>query len=206
MEQGFRSSMNVLHTWAGVVIGALLFAIFWMGTLAVYRPRDRPLDGADDPDGDAGQADLVRSVARYLRCRRALPARGPGPCCSRPSGNRSCASSIATSPQVLVALLRSGRPAPHCRKQGPGPVRAFFYPFHYRLHLRAWDIGEWLVGIAAMTMLLLCVSGLVIHRKIIRRISSRCGRGKNRRAWCSTCIRSQACSDCRSISSSRCPA
>ena len=43
----------------------------------------------------------------------------------------------------------------------------FFYPFHYRLHLKAWDIGEWLVGIAAMTMLLLCVSESVIHRKMI---------------------------------------
>ena len=30
-----------MHTWAGVVLGALLFAIFWMGTLSVY---DREID------------------------------------------------------------------------------------------------------------------------------------------------------------------
>ena len=41
MEQGFRASMNWLHTWAGVVLGGLLFAIFWMGTLAVF---DREID------------------------------------------------------------------------------------------------------------------------------------------------------------------
>ena len=41
MEQGFRASMGWVHTWAGVVVGALLFAIFWMGTLAVF---DREID------------------------------------------------------------------------------------------------------------------------------------------------------------------
>ncbi len=41
METGFRASMNWLHTWAGVVLGGLLFAIFWMGTLSVF---DREID------------------------------------------------------------------------------------------------------------------------------------------------------------------
>ncbi|MDT1878812.1 PepSY domain-containing protein, partial [Acinetobacter baumannii] len=29
------------HTWAGVVLGSVLFAVFWMGTLAVF---DREID------------------------------------------------------------------------------------------------------------------------------------------------------------------
>src|SRR5688500_14732055 len=41
MEPTFRKSMAWLHTWAGVVIGSLLFAIFWMGTLSVF---DREID------------------------------------------------------------------------------------------------------------------------------------------------------------------
>ena len=41
MEPGFRASMGWAHTWAGVVVGALLFAIFWMGTLSVF---DREID------------------------------------------------------------------------------------------------------------------------------------------------------------------
>lgn len=28
--------MGWLHTWAGVVLGSILFAIFWMGTLSVF--------------------------------------------------------------------------------------------------------------------------------------------------------------------------
>ena len=41
MEPTFRGSMNWLHTWAGVVLGGLLFAIFWMGSLSVF---DREID------------------------------------------------------------------------------------------------------------------------------------------------------------------
>ena len=41
MEQGFRASLNWLHAWSGVVLGGLLFAIFWMGTLSVF---DREID------------------------------------------------------------------------------------------------------------------------------------------------------------------
>src|SRR5687768_14441954 len=36
-----RRSMSWLHTWAGVGLGGLLFAIFWMGTLSVF---DREID------------------------------------------------------------------------------------------------------------------------------------------------------------------
>ena len=41
MGTGFRTSMDWLHTSAGVVLGGLLFAIFWMGTLSVF---DREID------------------------------------------------------------------------------------------------------------------------------------------------------------------
>ncbi len=41
MEPTFRASLNWLHTWAGVVLGGVLFAIFWMGTLSVF---DREID------------------------------------------------------------------------------------------------------------------------------------------------------------------
>ena len=34
------------------------------------------------------------------------------------------------------------------------------------LHIRIQDIGLWLVGLAGMAMMVLCVSGVIIHRKI----------------------------------------
>jgi uncharacterized iron-regulated membrane protein len=47
VEASFRASMNWLHTWLGVVLGGLLFAIFWMGTLSVF---DREIDRWMAPD------------------------------------------------------------------------------------------------------------------------------------------------------------
>ena len=43
----------------------------------------------------------------------------------------------------------------------------FFYPFHYSLHIPA-GIGYWVVGFCAMAMLVLMVSGIFIHRKIVK--------------------------------------
>lgn len=44
----------------------------------------------------------------------------------------------------------------------------FFYPMHYSLHLTWLDLGYWIVGLAALTMLAALVSGVVIHRKLFR--------------------------------------
>lgn len=45
---------------------------------------------------------------------------------------------------------------------------AFFYPMHFSLHLEWLDLGYWLVGLAALTMLVALVTGVVVHRKIFR--------------------------------------
>ncbi|MET0443448.1 MAG: PepSY-associated TM helix domain-containing protein, partial [Pseudorhodoplanes sp.] len=37
MLSTFRQSMTWLHTWCGLVVGWVLFAIFFSGTLAVFR-------------------------------------------------------------------------------------------------------------------------------------------------------------------------
>lgn len=44
----------------------------------------------------------------------------------------------------------------------------FFYPMHYSLHLYWKDLGYWIVGLAAFSMLVALISGVVIHRKIFR--------------------------------------
>ena len=165
MEQGFRSSMNVLHTWAGVVLGALLFAIFWMGTLSVYdREIDRwmaPMTRVALPDKptsfDALRGTYDAAVAAGARSWTML----------QPSERQPVVRIVYRDGEEPLSLYFDPVTGAALPKAGTWAGTRFFYPFHYRLHLRAWDIGEWLVGIAAMTMLLLCVSGLIIHRKMI---------------------------------------
>ena len=46
----------------------------------------------------------------------------------------------------------------------------FFYPMHIGLHLTWKDLGYWIVGLAALTMLAALVSGVVMHRKLFREL------------------------------------
>lgn len=157
--------MNVLHTWAGVVVGALLFAIFWMGTLSVYdREIDRwmaPMTRVAMPDKpvsfEALRGTYDAAVAAGARSWTMLQSSERQPVVRIVYRDGPRALSLYFDPVTAAALPETGTWA----------GTRFFYPFHYRLHLRAWDIGEWLVGIASMTMLLLCISGIVIHRKMI---------------------------------------
>jgi uncharacterized iron-regulated membrane protein len=163
MEQTFRTSMNWLHTWAGVCVGAVLFAVFWMGTLSVF---DREIDRWMMPATRLAPAGLksVDALARELQ-----PV-------------------IGASPQWLVLFPGDREPVARVGYlEGPGRLRyrhadpstsallpdsgtwggsGFLYPFHVNLHLRVWSLGLWIVGFAGMAMLALCVSGVFIHRKI----------------------------------------
>jgi uncharacterized iron-regulated membrane protein len=44
----------------------------------------------------------------------------------------------------------------------------FFYPLHYSLHLEWMELGYWIVGLAALVMLVALVTGVIMHRKFFR--------------------------------------
>jgi len=165
METTFRNSMAWLHTWAGVVIGSVLFAIFWMGTLSVFdREIDRwmmPMTRLAAPVASLSLDATVRPVAERLAAKAPqwgvlLPTeRVPTLRLSwRDDKDRTVTRYL--DPATGAVLPEAGSHA------GTG----FIFPFHYRLHLKWMDLGYWLVGLAAMAMLVLLVSGVVIHKKI----------------------------------------
>lgn len=168
MEDTFRKSMAWLHTWAGVVLGSVLFAVFWMGTLSVFdREIDRWMMPATriSPTAPAAAPVSLDSVARAV-----LP--------SVPAGASQWRVDLPTerTPVMRFTYKASGvDPAPRqmdpqtlafLPPQGTLGGSGFFFPFHYGLHLQWMEIGKWIVGVAGMAMLLLLVSGVVIHRKI----------------------------------------
>ncbi len=164
MESTFRTSMNWLHTWAGVVLGGLLFAIFWMGTLSVF---DREID---------------RWMAPMTRL--ALPSEPLSVEKFRPSLDAAAAANAAAwtlvfpderQPAFRVTYRTKSGNVLEFRDPSTGATlpdsgtlggTRFIFPFHYNLHLRVWDLGYWIVGFAGMAMLVLCISGVVIHPKI----------------------------------------
>jgi len=164
MEPSFRASMTWLHTWAGLVLGGVLFAIFWTGTLSVF---DREID---------------RWMAPMTRL--AAPKSGVSIEALRPLLERAAAAQARTlflhlpterEPTIRLTYRdASGSarlvldPANGAALPDPGTLAGsqFLYPFHYMLHVRLWQLGIWLVGLSSMAMLALCVSGVIVHRKI----------------------------------------
>ncbi len=164
MGDGFRASMDWLHTWTGVVLGALLFAIFWTGTLSVF---DREIDRWMAP---ATRLALPDETAPLESLRPLLTA-------AEEARSPVWSATLPTERMPVFAVAWRERGATVQRLLDPASGRTlpdsgsfggtrFLYPFHYMLHIRTADIGYWIVGLAAMAMMAMCVSGVVIHRKI----------------------------------------
>lgn len=157
--------MAWLHTWVGVVISALLFAIFWMGTLSVF---DREIDrwmmpgtrlATDTPPvsldkAAAAVAPLVPAHASQWRLDLPAPRAPLVRFSYRDGAGNTTTRYLDPANDTLIP------------DQGTKGGSGFMFPFHYSLHVKWLNLGEWLVGLAAMALLALLVSGVVIHKKI----------------------------------------
>ncbi|TLX56184.1 PepSY domain-containing protein [Stutzerimonas nosocomialis] len=156
-------SLSWLHTWGGLVFGWLLFAIFLTGTLAVF---DKEIDGWMRPELPTRLVDQAEAAQRALDY---LAARHPE------AGAWNIGLPTERSPNLSVSAGEQrrggGQPLdPHTGE--PLQVRetaggGFFFRFHFTLHMPR-NIGIWIVGLAAMAMLVALISGIVIHKKIFK--------------------------------------
>ena len=170
MDQTFRTSMAWLHTWAGVVLGALLFAIFWMGTLSLF---DKEIDRWMMPETRVfWDAEAERSYsydAALEAVRRQFDLDKPQDLWFEPPQQRRTVAEFwyrADEGDWEGPFFLDPRTHEHLSVTQTDAGTGFIYPFHYSLHRHWMDIGYWLVGLAGMAMLALLVSGVVIHRKI----------------------------------------
>ncbi|MHC8339231.1 PepSY-associated TM helix domain-containing protein [Pseudomonas sp. HLT2-19-2] len=160
--------MTEMHTWAGVLLGTLLFAVFWTGTVSVF---DKEVDRWMMPstrlhwDDSMQRPSLDRDIRPMLEQRAAaskvwtivLPLeRTPFLTLSYGTEEARKSSRDLFNPITMEPLSK------------PMTLGAsgFIYPFHHNLTIRYKDIGAWLVGIAGMAMLCLLISGIVIHHKL----------------------------------------
>lgn len=156
--------MNWLHTWAGVVLGVLLFAVFWTGTLCVF---DREIDRWMMPATRLSFSGEPISIDKLRDALAALPAKISAWGVVQPT-ERDPTAWIGYPDGAGGLVLKYFDPVTYQPLPEPGTRAAtrFLYPLHYSLNIGLWDIGLWLVGLAGMAMLALCTSGVIIHRKI----------------------------------------
>ncbi|RRW52932.1 PepSY-associated TM helix domain-containing protein [Pseudomonas moraviensis] len=170
MKEGFRQAMAWLHTWAGLVFGWLLFAIFLTGTLAYFKDEIshwmQPEIAAHSLDSEASlalaQDYLQQHAAGASRWLIDLPdARDPGltvrwqQAPGKP-GERGRFESRTLDAQTGVEV------------QGRESMGGeFFYRFHFQLQM-PYPWGRWLATIAAMVMFVALISGIITHKKIFK--------------------------------------
>lgn len=158
----FREEMNGLHTWSGVICSALLFAMFWTGTLSVF---DREIDRWMIPETrlvfteSVGFDALRPALDRYGREAADLFLYSPdarNPTLRIGYTNSDDGFSLrhfdpATGEEIVVTDSLAGT--------------GFIFPFHFSFHITWLGLGYWIAGFLAMAMLVLVVSGIFIHRK-----------------------------------------
>jgi len=154
--------MTWLHTWAGLLLGWVLFAMFLTGTAAYYRWETTRWMQPELQGGAGAGSAAALALARLE-------------------------SAAPDSPQWFVDLPDARNRAVRLLWRVPGPERRFtqesldpagggvspardtlggdfLYRFHFQFHLPPlW--GRWLAGLAAMFMLTALATGVIAHRR-----------------------------------------
>ena len=196
MFQNFRLTMAWLHTWFGLVLGFVLMVVFFFGSLSVFdREIDRwaipasRFEPQPMPSFDKVLLPVFQDMKPSAQSIEAAKSRVNGPMAHDfPVIKRWGAYTTHRDPVLGVfagyELPQAKDPEDTVwgnRTIDPRTGAAlpddhlkigsqFFYPLHYSLNLNWKSIGTWIVGFAALMMMVALVSGVVMHRKIFREL------------------------------------
>ncbi|MET0374795.1 MAG: PepSY-associated TM helix domain-containing protein [Rhizorhabdus sp.] len=192
MSKSIRQSQSTLHTWSGLLLGWVLFLVFLTGTIAFWREAlnryMRPeLARIEQPMRvlDGAQRFLARKAPDAKSWFIAMPnAAMPGaqvtwqpqPKKGEHGGRRGGGGRGRRDNQALIGA--DGMPT-HARDTRGGE---FFYRFHFDLYYLPVIWSRWLVGVAAVMMLVAILTGIVTHKKIFRDFFT-LRRHKGQRSW-----------------------
>ena len=186
-QEGPRQSMSWLHTWASLILGWLLYAIFVTGTLSFFQneitvwmkpelhqsvPQATQVQQTqvalnylqkNHPDAMAWNIQLPNS--RQNTTLITVRKQGEDPRARR-GGTRITIDS-ATGQTLEARETRGG---------------SFLYRFHFELYgmPRMWS--RWIVGIATLLMFVAIISGVITHKKIFKDFFT-FRSGKGQRSW-----------------------
>lgn len=196
MKGGLRQSNSWLHGWAGLLLGWVMFAIFFTGTIAFFRhevtvwmqPELHRATTADHAQAARVAIERLEAIAPQAReWSAALPSeRSPTLRISWDDDGRTQddpaiapadkALRDAAEEQARIANARGGRPRDPGIVLDPatGDVMTprdtaggeFLYRFHYRLHGLPDDLGRWIIGLATFAMFIAIISGIITHKKM----------------------------------------
>lgn len=166
ISEHFRQSMGWFHTWLGVAFSAVLFAIFWTGTLTVF---DKEIDQWMKPELrliEPSGISLDTMVLPFLKQLDLAPE----------------STVWIGMPRERIPVVRlfyddaSGASHEELLNPNTGSLldvtdsdagSEFLFHFHYMLHMPG-ILGYYIVGISALAMMALIISGIFVHRKVFQ--------------------------------------
>ncbi|BCN38581.1 iron uptake protein [Alicycliphilus denitrificans] len=194
MFQNFRLAMTWLHTWFGLALGFVLMVVFFFGALSVF---DREIDRWAIPQSrfapqpmpsfDKVLRPVFESMQPTKESIERMKDKVDGPMPERFDTVRRWGAYTTHRDPVLG--LFAGYVVPNAKDPEDGVWgnrtidprtgaalpddrlkvgSRFFYPLHYSLNFHWKNLGTWIVGFAALMMLVALASGVVMHRKIFR--------------------------------------
>ena len=177
-QGSLRQAQAWLHTWCGLWFSWLLFAVFLTGTLAVF---EEPISHWMTPEHHAEEAAAAAAPAGADRGQRLAwgmaymaehhPQAAMWELWPADAQERGALTVYWLDAQQQYASVEldpaTGEPLPS-RQAAVRATQAghHFVDFHYELH--AGKLGLWIVGIAALAMLVALVSGVITHKRIFQ--------------------------------------
>jgi uncharacterized iron-regulated membrane protein len=162
MKNTARATFTWLHTWVGLLLGWLLYAIFITGTATYFKGE---ITQWMRPELRQGAASTARTLDVALReLRRVAPdatalyivlpdSRDPGLMLNwETARGRDDKTVDAETAKVEARDTRAGE---------------FFYRFHFQLQL-PYPWGRWIACFAAVFMMVTLVTGIVAHRQFFK--------------------------------------
>ncbi|KAF1049577.1 PepSY-associated TM helix domain-containing protein [Xylophilus sp.] len=184
---GIRQTMSDLHTWAGLLLGWLLYAMFLTGTVSYFKDEITQWMRPELPH-QSERPDPAQVAARVAATLARIAPDSPQWSIGLPSQRSTAASAFWRSPKVPGRRgFETGyfNPATGERlEQGARETVGgeFFYRFHFNFYYMPVLWGRWLAGLCAMFMLVAIVSGVITHKKIFADFFTfRWGKGQ--RSW-----------------------
>ena len=186
-QEGPRQSMSWLHTWASLILGWLVYAIFLTGTLSFFQNEITTWMKPEFHQSVPQQTQIEQTRVALAYLQKHHPDAG------------SWAIQLPNSRQNTTTLnIRNAGEDPRARRGGTrvtidsatGEVLearetrggSFLYRFHFELYglPRIW--ARWIVGIATLLMLVAIISGVITHKKIFKDFFT-FRPGKGQRSW-----------------------
>jgi uncharacterized iron-regulated membrane protein len=184
MQGSLRQSMSWLHTWAGLLLGWVLYFIFVTGTVAYLDTEIDRWMKPELPPARTAAADAVVDPARAYLERHApgatrwfiwIPIDRNTPYLAvswqGAQGEGTASGNALLDPATGTVLT--------ARDSGGGQK---LYQMHWKLHYMPQAAGEWIVGVATMFMLVALVTGVIVHKKIFADFFT-FRRSKGQRSW-----------------------